>query len=101
MKEILKITENLYIDLSTGECFASEDYVEPQNRVYLTSSQLVLMKHFSKKLDLICSFEELEMLLDNNLENPKPPVIKQQIYRIKKKLQCVNPDFDSEFARHI
>ena len=46
MKTILKLTEHLLIDLSTGECYDQEGYSNSQFRERLTSGQLKLLNYF-------------------------------------------------------
>lgn len=101
MKEFLKLTEHLYIDLSTGKCFDKEGYMNSHLQIYLTTSQLKLLTHLVNKRELLCSISELEGLFDDELTEFKIPGIKQQIYRIKQKFQNIDPNFDSQTARYV
>ena len=93
MKTILKLTEHLLIDLSTGECYDQEGYSNSQFRERLTSGQLKLLNYFVENRELLCSFSQLEGLFDDELGDYKMPGIKQQIWRIKQKLNNIDINF--------
>lgn len=101
MKTILKLTEHLLIDLSTGECYDQEGYSNSQFRERLTSGQLKLLNYFVENRELLCSFSQLEGLFDDELGDYKMPGIKQQIWRIKQKLNNIDINFGADESKRV
>lgn len=101
MKTILKLTEHLLIDLSTGECYDQEGYSNSQLRERLTSGQLKLLNYFVENRELLCSFSQLEGLFDDELGDYKMPGIKQQIWRIKQKLNNIDINFGADESKWV
>ena len=63
MKTILKLTEHLLIDLSTGECYDQEGYSNSQLRERLTSGQLKLLNYFVENRGAAMFFQSVRRII--------------------------------------
>ena len=101
MKNVLKLTENLYVDLTTGYYSCSEIPAPAQRLNRLTHGQLKLLNYLVKNREILCTHSMLEGLFDSELKENAVPGIKQQLWRMKMRLNSADNNFDAETARHI
>ena len=101
MHYIVRLGENLFVDLESGRCRRTKMPQKGEQGEKLTYGQLKLFAFLVKNREHVCEIGALEGLFDSGLDEEQTAGIKQQIQRIKNKLQSVDRSFDSRRAKDV
>ena len=101
MQNILRLGENLYIDLESGRCRNTLSPLAGADGQKLTHGQLKILSYMVENREHVCEISVLEGLFDDSLRDTQTAGIKQQILRIKNKLKSVDSSFDSQRAKNV
>lgn len=101
MKRILKLSENLYVDLETGACRREEVPMQEELPHRLTDGQLKILDCLVRNQGHVCTWDMLEGLFDSESGDGRMSATKNHISRLKKTLGRVDSGFGQEMARKV
>ena len=87
MHKILRIGENLFVDLESGRCSRTRQASAEEAGEKLTHGQLRILNCLVENREHVCGNSVLEGLFDGSLGEDQTAGIKQQIQRIKNKFR--------------
>lgn len=101
MRYIVRLGNNLFVDMESGVCRRTKIPSEGAIEERLTRGQLRILSYLVKNREHVCETGMLQGLFDSGLSGDQTAGIKQQIQRIKNKFRSVDSSFDSQRSREV
>lgn len=101
MRYIVRLGNNLFVDMESGVCRRTKIPSEGAIKERLTRVQLLILSYLVENREHVCETGMLQGLFDSSLSGDQTAGIKQQIQRIKNKFRSEDSSFDSQRAREV